>query len=157
VPVIIFFGAFTSLLFHFRIIQFFVSGANHLIRPLLKTSGAETLCAIANSFLGQTEAPLLVRSYLRTMTKSEMFVVMVSGMSTISGSILVVFASFGVPTEHLLAASVMAIPASIMIAKILYPETDQPQTASATDVNFEPTSKNIFDAISIGTSDGLGR
>ena len=154
-PVIIFFGALMSLLFHYHIIQFFVLGINRLIRPLLKTSGAETLCAIANSFLGQTEAPLLVRSYLRAMTKSEMFVVMVSGMATISGSILVVFASFGVPTDHMLAASVMAIPASILMAKIIYPETEQSQTAGSTQVNFQPTSKNAFDAISMGTLDGM--
>lgn len=154
-PVIIFFGAFTALLFHLRIIQFFVSLANRGIRPLLRTSGAETLCAIANSFLGQTEAPLLVRNYLRSMTKSEMFVVMVSGMATISGSILVVFAAMGVPADHMLAASVMAIPASIMIAKILYPETGEPETTGAAAVKFEAPSKNIFDAISIGTSDGL--
>jgi len=154
-PVIIFFGAFTALLFHFRIIQFFISTANRLIRPVLRTSGAETLCAIANSFLGQTEAPLLVRSYLREMTKSEMFVVMVSGMATISGSILAVFAAMGVPADHMLAASVMAIPASIMMAKILYPEIEQPKTAGPITVNFEPTSKNAFDAISTGTSDGM--
>jgi len=154
-PVIIFFGAFTALLFHLRIIQFFVSLAERGIRPLLRTSGAETLCAIANSFLGQTEAPLLVRNYLRAMTKSELFVVMVSGMATISGSILVVFAAMGVPADHMLAASVMAIPASIMMAKILYPETEESETAGETAVKFEAPSKNIFDAISLGTSDGL--
>jgi len=154
-PVIIFFGAFTALLFHLRIIQFFVLLVNRGIRPLLKTSGAETLCVIANSFLGQTEAPLLVRNYLRSMTKSEMLVVMVSGMATISGSILVVFAAMGVPADHMLAASVMAIPASIMMAKILYPETEEPESAGVAAVNFEVPSKNIFDALSIGTSDGM--
>ncbi len=155
-PVIIFFGALTSLLFHWGIIQILVRGINCLIRPLLRTSGAETLCASANSFLGQTEAPLLVRKYLHDMTKSEMLVVMVSGMATISGSILVVFAAMGVPAKHLLAASVMAIPGSILIAKILLPETEKPKTAGAgTHVKLESDSHNALGAVSTGTSDGL--
>ena len=94
-----------------------------------RTSGAETLCAIANSFLGQTEAPLLIRTYLKNMTKSEIMVVMVSGMGTISGAILMVFAAMGIPATHLLTASIMAIPATLMIAKILLPETEKPETA----------------------------
>lgn len=154
-PIIIFFGALTSILFHFGVIQFFVGIINKLIRPILGTSGAETLCAIANSFLGQTESPLLVRNYLHNMTKSEIFVVMVSGMATISGSILVVFSSMGVPAKHMLAASVMAIPASILIAKIIYPETETPDTIDGADVTFERKSTNVFDAIGSGTSDGL--
>ena len=153
-PMIIFFGAFMALLFHLGIVQKIVSGLGAIMRPILGTTGAETLCAVANSFLGQTEAPLLVRHYLSRMTKSEMLVVMVSGMGTISGSILAVYASFGAPIKHLLAASVMAIPASIMIAKILLPETEQSETTD-TSVGFEKTSTNIFDAISTGTSDGL--
>lgn len=153
-PVTIFFGAFTSLLFHFGIIQRIVYWLSILIRPVLKTSGAETLCAIANSFLGQTEAPLVIRNYLKNMTKSEMLVVMVSGMATISGAILVVFAATGVPIEHLLASSVMSIPASLVIAKILYPETEKTQTHDIA-VSYEKTSSNVFDAIFIGTTDGL--
>ncbi|HZW61097.1 MAG TPA: nucleoside transporter C-terminal domain-containing protein [Candidatus Babeliales bacterium] len=154
-PVIIFFGALTALCFHWGIIQKLVQGISFIVRPLLRTSGAETICAIANSFLGQTEAPLLIRNYLQGMTKSEMLVVMVSGMATISGSILVVFAAMGVPAKHLLAASVMSIPASIMIAKILYPETEVPQTSGETEVTVKPTSSNSFDAIATGTIDGL--
>jgi len=154
-PVIIFFGAFTALLAHWRIIHYLVTGLSFVIRPLLGTSGAETLCAIANSFLGQTEAPLLVRNYLKDMTKSEMLVVMVSGMGTISGSILVVFTSMGVPAKHMLAASVMAIPATIMLAKILLPETEATKTAHG-DVSVESDSnENAFGAIAKGTSDGL--
>lgn len=154
-PIIIFFGALTAILFHFGIIQFFVGIINKIIRPILGTSGAETLCAIANSFLGQTESPLLIRNYLHNMTKSEIFVVMVSGMATISGSILVVFSSMGVPAKHMLASSVMAIPASILIAKIIYPETETSHTIDGADVSFEHKSTNIFDAIGSGTSDGL--
>jgi len=154
-PVIIFFGALTAVLFHFGIIQHVVNGVSYVMRPLLGTSGAETLCAIANSFLGQTEAPLLIRNYLKNMTKSEMLVVMVSGMATISGSILVVYASMGVPATSLLVSSVMAIPASILIAKILYPETEKSPTQAEAHVSTKPTTGNVFDAIFVGTSDGL--
>ncbi len=154
-PIIIFFGALMALLFHIGLIQKIVSAVSFVIRPLLGTSGAETLCAIANSFLGQTEAPLLIRNYLYDMSKSEMLVVMVSGMATISGAILVVYAAMGVPAAHLLSASVMAIPASIVIAKIIYPETEKNVQQLEAQVAMEHTSKNALDAISQGTSDGL--
>jgi concentrative nucleoside transporter, CNT family len=154
-PVIIFFGAFTALLFHVGIIQHLVGIVNVLVRPFLGTSGAETLCAITNSFLGQTEAPLLIRHYLKNMTSSELLVVMISGMATISGAILVVFAAMGVPVTHMLASSVMSIPAAILIAKIIYPETQTPQTARGASPEIQKTSHNFFDAIFIGTSDGL--
>lgn len=154
-PVIIFFGAFMALLFYFGIIQRVVFALNYVVQPLLGTSGAETLCAIANSFLGQTEAPLLIRHYLKKMTKSEMLVVMVSGMGTISGAILVVFAAMGVPIEHLLTASIMAIPSTLIIAKILLPETAKSETVDATTIKMQSESANMFDAIASGTTDGL--
>jgi len=155
-PVIIFFGALTSVLFHFKIIQTVVTYISFAIRPLLGTSGPETLCAIANSFLGQTEAPLLIRHYLRSMTKSELFVVMVSGMATISGSILVAFSMMGVSASHMLCASVMAIPGSILIAKMLLPEIEQSSLLQDIDTTpEEPASNNVFDAIATGTLDGL--
>jgi CNT family concentrative nucleoside transporter len=155
-PIVIFFGAVTALMFYFGIIQKLVSLVNILIRPLLGTSGAETLCAIANSFLGQTEAPLVIRSYLSHMSKSELFVVMVSGMATISGAILMVYAQMGVPAVHLLTASLMAIPSSIMIAKIMIPEDKEfvdNRIHSAHENVYG--SSNIFDAIWRGTSDGM--
>lgn len=156
-PIIIFFGALMAILFHFNIIQTIVGVINFFIRPLLGTSGAETLCAISNSFLGQTEAPLLVRHYLADMTKSEMLVVMVSGMATISGAILVVYAAMGVPAPHLLASSVMSIPAAIVIAKILIPETEKTKTGESTSLDVTPSvhTTNMFDALASGTSDGL--
>lgn len=154
-PVMIFFGALMALLFHFRVVQIVVGGINWLLQPLLGTSGSETLVGIANSFLGQTEAPLLVRNYLKGMTKSEMLTVMVSGMATISGAVLVVYTAMGVPALHLLAASVMAIPSALLISKMLYPETEKSETKGAVKATFEPTSKNMFDAISSGTADGL--
>src|SRR3990167_763075 len=149
-PIIIFFGALTSILFYLGIIQKFVLFIGFALRPLLVTSGSETLCAVANSFLGQTEAPLLVRNYLSGMTRSELFVVMVSGMATISGSILAVFAA-----KFMLSASVMAIPASILIAKMIYPEVDKSQTADGKLEECKSGCSNIFDAIATGTFDGL--
>lgn len=153
-PMIIFFGAFMAVLFWAGIIQSVVQVLAWGVRPLLGTSGAETLCAVANSFLGQTEAPLVIRQYLKNMTKSELFVVMVSGMATISGAILAVFVAMGVPAEHLLAASVMAIPASIVMAKLVVPETENSETA-CNSVTVQKNSDKLLGAISQGTTDGL--
>lgn len=153
-PLIIFFGSFMAFLFHIGLVQKVVGAVSYVIRPILGTTGAETVCAIANSFLGQTEAPLLIRHYLKNMTKSEILLVMVSGMGTISGSILVVFSSMGVPAEHLLASSVMAIPATVLIAKMLLPETEEHNQVS-TKIDYDTSSSNVFDALSSGASDGL--
>ena len=144
-----------ALLFYLRVIQTLVMAINKVVRPLLGTTVPETLCAVANSFLGQTEAPLLIKHYLKDMTKSEFLVVMISGMGTISGSILAVFAVMGVPATHLLAASVMAIPATIIIAKILYPETEEAQPMCDATATHEASAGNVLDAISQGTSDGM--
>ena len=154
-PAIIFFSAMTALLFHAGIIQRTVNGLSWIMRPLLRTSGAETLCATANSFLGQTEAPLLIRHYLPELTTSELAVVMVSGMATISGAILVIYAGWGVPAQHLIASSLMAIPGSILIAKLLVPETQEPRTANGAQATFEHKTCNAFDALAVGTMEGL--
>lgn len=155
-PIIVFFGALMSVLFYLGIIQRAVGLASKIIQPILGTSGAESLCAVANSFLGQTEAPLLIRHYLGKMTRSELFVVMVSGMGTISGSILAVYAAMGVPAQYLLAASIMAIPSAIVIAKIMIPETEKEVTAhKMVDVKVESSARNALDALAQGTSDGL--
>ena len=153
-PIIVFFGAFMSLLFHLGIIQLFVSLISKIVRPLLGTSGVETVCAIANSFLGQTEAPLLIRHYLSDVTRSEMMVVMTSGFATISAALISVYAAMGVPTVHILAASVMAIPGSLFMAKILYPETEKSAFAKDAIAKVEVPTKNILDAIAVGTIDG---
>ena len=157
VAAIIFFGALMSLLHHLKVIQFFVKIISFLIRPFLKTSGAETLCAVGNSMLGPTEAPLLVKHYLKGMTESEIFLVMVAGMSTINASLIAIYGAMGIPEIHLLAASVISIPGSILIAKILVPETGIPQTSSGIKMDDgSKTTANILDAISVGTTDGLG-
>lgn len=154
-PVTIFFSAFMAVLYHFNVVQAIVSSIGLLVRPLLNTTPAETVCAIANSFLGQTESPLLIRSYLTDMTKSELFVVMLSGMATISGAILVVYAAMGVPATHLLASSIMSVPGALMLAKIIIPESHAIPAQAKKEVEFEKKSGNIFDSIATGTSEGL--
>jgi CNT family concentrative nucleoside transporter len=155
IPIIIFFGALMSLLYHLRIIQLVVKLCSFAIRPILGTSGAETLCAVANSMLGQTEAPLLVRKYIDHMTKSEILVVMVSGFATLSGSLLAVYGALGISTLHLLSASIMSIPSSILIAKLLLPEEEVPQTSVKNTIELDVETKNSLDAIAQGTSDGM--
>jgi len=133
----------------------FVKGLAWIIRPLLGTSGAETLSVAANSMLGQTEAPLLIKNYLPRMTNSEFLTVMTSGMCHLSGSLLAVYGMMGVPILHLLSASVMAIPGAILISKVLIPETEVPETLAGSQASMKPETKNILDAISTGTGDGL--
>lgn len=154
-PVIIFVGALTGLLFHWGLIQKLVSGLNTIIRPILGTSGIETMAAIVNSILGQTEAALFIGNYLHVMTRSELFVLMTSGMAAISISVLIMYVMLGIPAVHLLAASVMSIPASIFIAKIILPETEKSAVAANENIRFEKKTSNVFDAISKGTFDGL--
>ena len=154
-PVIIFVGALTGLLFHWGLIQKIVAGLNKVIRPILGTSGIETMSAIANSILGQTEAALFIGNYLHVMTRSELFVLMTSGMAAISISVLVMYVMIGIPAVHLLTASVMSIPASIFIAKIILPETETSAVAANENIRFEKKTSNVFDAISKGTFDGL--
>lgn len=153
-PIIIFVGALTAILFHWGIIQKIVAGLNMIIRPILGTSGIETVSAIANSILGQTEAALFVSNYLHVMTRSELFVLMTSGMAAISISVLVIYTMLGIPAVHLLTASLLSIPASIFIAKIIVPETEK-TIAGNERIRFEKKTTNIFDAISKGTFDGL--
>lgn len=154
-PIIIFFGALMAILYHLGIIQLVVRGIAYVVRPVFGTSGAETLSVIANSFMGQTEAPLLVRHYLAGMTRSEIMTLMVSGMAHVSGSILVVYAAMGIPAKHLLAASIMAMPGTMVIAKMLVPETEKPQTAGDSAVVFEKPAGNVLGSIAHGTTDGL--
>ncbi len=152
-PIIIFVGALTALFYHFHIIQKIVSGMNWIIRPILGTSGVETVSVIANSILGQTEAALFISNYLRVMTRSELFVYMTSGMASVSISVLVIYVMIGIPGIHLLTAAMMSIPAAIFIAKILLPETET--SLASKKIEFENRTANAFDAIAKGTMDGL--
>ncbi len=154
-PNMIFFGAFMAILFHFGVVQILVRVMSVVIRPVLGISGAEMLCVSASSMLSQTEAPLLIKNYLARMTDSELFLIMVCGMAHLSGSILAVYGSMGVPLEHLLASSIIAIPSSILIAKILMPEVALPETASGNFKAAPAETRNVLDAVSTGTNDGL--
>jgi len=161
-PTIIFFSALTSLLFYLGIIQKVVKGLAWLLSKSLGISGPESLSVAGNIFLGQTEAPLLIKAYLEKMTKSEILLVMIGGMATVAGAVLAAYIGFLggedkalqlVFAKHLLAASVMAAPGAIVISKILYPQTEAVNTD--VHVSSEKIGSNILDAISNGTTEGL--
>lgn len=161
-PTIIFFSALTSVLFYLGIIQKVVKAMGWLLTKLLKISGAESLSVAGNIFLGQTEAPLLIKAYLEKMNKSEMLLVMIGGMATVAGAVLAAYIGFLggddpalrlVYAKHLLAASVMAAPGAIVISKILYPQTEEINTD--VEVSQEKIGSNILDAIANGTTEGL--
>ena len=161
-PTIIFFSALTSVLFYLGVIQIIVKGMAWVLTKLLGISGPESLSVAGNIFLGQTEAPLMIKAYLERMTKSEILLVMVGGMATVAGGVLAAYIGFlggDDPAlrlqfaEHLLAASVMAAPGAIVVSKILYPQQEK------VDPNIEVSSENIgsnfLDAIANGTTEGL--
>ncbi|XLE34678.1 Na+ dependent nucleoside transporter [Tamlana fucoidanivorans] len=161
-PTIIFFSALTSVLFYLGIIQKVVKGMAWLLSKALKISGAESLSVAGNIFLGQTEAPLLIKAYLEKMNKSEMLLVMIGGMATVAGAVLAAYIGFLggddavlrlFYAKHLLAASVMAAPGAIVISKILYPQTDNVNTDVS--VSQEKIGSNFLDAIANGTTEGL--
>ncbi len=161
-PTIIFFSALTSLLFYLGIIQKVVSLLAKVLTKLLKISGAEGLSVAGNIFLGQTEAPLMIKPYLEKMTKSEILLVMIGGMATVAGGVLAAYIGFlggDDPVKrlefarHLLAASVMAAPGAIIISKILFPQTEEIDTD--VKISTDKIGSNILDAISMGTTEGL--
>lgn len=161
-PTIIFFSALTSVLFYFGIIQKIVFGLAWLMTRVLGLSGAESLSVAGNIFLGQTESPLMIKAYLEKMNRSEMLLVMAGGMATLAGGVLAVYISFlggDDPVQrllfakHLLTASVMAAPGVVVISKILVPQTEP--IDSNVDVQAEKVGKNVLDAISNGTREGL--
>lgn len=154
-PTIIFFSALMGILYYLGIMQAIVKFIAKGICKLLGTSGAETLSAVGNIFLGQTEAPLLVRPYISSMTKSEMTAIMVGGMATVAGGVMAGYIAMGINAGHLLAASIMAAPAGLVLAKILVPETEEPETKDITNIEVEKTASNVVEAAANGASDGL--
>mgnify|MGYP000145907502 CR=1 FL=1 len=161
-PTIIFFSALTSVLFYLGIIQKVVKGFAWLLSKTLGISGAESLSVAGNIFLGQTEAPLLIKAYLEKMTRSEILLVMIGGMATVAGAVLAAYIGFlggDDPiiqlqfAKHLLAASVMAAPGAIVVSKILYPQTEE--VNSELEISADKIGTNILDAIANGTSEGL--
>lgn len=154
-PIIIFTASLFSLLYYLGIMQRVVWVFAKLMSVTMRTSGAESLAAAANVFMGMTEAPLVIKPFVGKMTQSELMALMTGGMATIAGSVMAAYISMGVDAGHLLTASVMAAPAGLVIAKILNPETEAPLTRGEVRVEMEQDDVNVIDAISRGASDGL--
>jgi CNT family concentrative nucleoside transporter len=154
-PTIIFVAAFFAGLYHLGVLQWVVRGLARGMLWSMRVSGAESLNAAANIFMGQTEAPLMVKPYLESMTRSELLALMIAGMATMSAGIIAVYIDLGVGAEALLTASVMAAPASLVVAKLLLPEDGQPVTAGRVSIEVPREQANVFDALTRGASDGL--
>jgi len=162
-PTIIFFAALMAVLYHLGIMQKIVQGMAWIMLKIMRTSGAESLSVAANVFVGQTEAPLVVRPYISRMTESELLTMMVGGMATIAGGVLAAYITMLGGTDeamrlfyakHLLSASIMAAPATIVIAKILKPETAQSLTRGEVKLRVEKTAANVIEAAANGAADG---
>jgi CNT family concentrative nucleoside transporter len=154
-PTIIFFSAFMSVLYHLGVMQFVVGIISRIMQLTLGTSGAESLSASANIFVGQTEAPLVIRPYVAKMTRSELMAIMVGGFATIAGGVMAAYINMGISAAHLLTASVISAPAGLLIAKVLQPEVDTPETLGSRQPPMPRTTSNIIEAATVGTSDGL--
>ncbi len=154
-PTIIFFSAFMGVVYHLGIMSLVVKGIAYLMVRTMKTSGSESLSVASNIFVGQTEAPLLVRPFLGRMTESELMAVMTGGFATIAGGVFALYAGFGVDPGHLLVASVMSAPAALVVAKILVPETAESETYGTIRVKMEKSSANVVEAAASGATDGL--
>ena len=158
-PVIIFFSSLIAATYHLGIIQIIIKNIAKVMEKTMKTSGAETLSISANIFVGQTEAPILIRPYISKMTNSELMTVMVGGFSTVAGSVMALYVTWlnNIPeiAGHLLAASVMSAPAALMVAKIIHPETKSYQIISSNSINLKSQDNNLVDAIGRGATDGL--
>jgi concentrative nucleoside transporter, CNT family len=154
-PIIIFFASLMAILYHLGVMQKIIQAMAWVMQKTMGTSGAESLSVAFDIFVGQTEAPLVVKPYIPTMTKSELMAIMVSGFSNIAGSVMAVYARFGIDPSHLIAASVMSAPAAFVIAKTMIPETEEPVTKGTIKVKIEKETSNIIDAAASGAADGL--
>jgi CNT family concentrative nucleoside transporter len=154
-PTIIFIAALFAILYYFGVMQIVVRIFAVLMHRVMKASGAESLNVAASIFMGQTEAPLTIRPYLPEMTQSELMTVMTSGMAHISGGIMAAYISFGIEAKFLLTAVIMTAPGTIMMAKMLVPETEVPKTMGTVRLEVEQTDVNVIDAAGRGTGEGL--
>lgn len=154
-PVIIFFSSLIAVLYYLGIMQFVINILGGALQKVLGTSRTESLSATANIFVGQTEAPLVVRPYIATMTKSELFAVMCGGLASVAGSVLAGYTQMGVELRYLLAASFMAAPGGLLFAKLLIPETEKPREVGPVESDDHEKAANIFDAAATGASSGL--
>ena len=153
-PTIIFVSSFFTVLYYFGVLQFVVRLFARGMMFLMRTSGAETLSAAANVFMGQTEAPIIVKPYVPAMTQSELLALMVGGLATISGGVMAVYISLGADPVAILTTSVMAAPCGLYLSKIIYPETEEPATLGQVKLVVERQHANAIDAASAGASDG---
>jgi len=158
-PTVIFIAAFFAILYHYGIMQFIVKQAARVMTKFMGASGAESLNVAASIFMGQTEAPLTIRPFLPDMTRSELMTVMTSGMAHVSGGIMAAYIAFGIEPKHLLSAVIMTAPGTILISKMLVPETEEPKTAGRVVMSEEEVDvekkENLLGAIARGTTDGL--
>jgi len=154
-PTIIFIAALFAILYYFGVMQVIVRIFAVAMHRVMKASGAESLNVAASIFMGQTEAPLTIRPFLPEMTQSELMTVMTSGMAHISGGIMAAYIAFGIEARHLLTAVIMTAPGTIMMAKLLVPETEVPKTMGSVRLKVERTDVNVIDAAGRGTGEGL--
>lgn len=154
-PTIIFVSAIMSLLFYLGIMQKVVAAFAWIMVRVMQASGSESLAAAANVFVGQTEAPLVIKPYVLTMTRSEILCLMVGGMATVAGGVMAAYASLGVDPGHLLTGSLMAAPGAILMSKIICPETEESLTKGVVKIDIPKSGENILDAICAGAGDGL--
>ena len=154
-PTVIFFSSLMSILYYLGIMQWVVIAMAKGMQKTLGTSGAESLAAAANVFVGHTEAPLVVKPFISGMTRSELNALMVGGFATITGGLLAVFVGMGIDAVHLLTASVISAPAALVIAKVLQPETEIPETLGCVEIRLEEQSVNVIDAAAKGATEGM--
>lgn len=154
-PVIVFFSALVAVLYHVGIMDWIIKILGGALQKLLKTSRTESLSATANIFVGQTEAPLIVKPFIATMTKSELFAVMVGGLATVAGSVMAGYVIIGVELKYLIAASFMAAPGGFLMAKMMVPETESPKDTLADIDENEDKPVNVIDAAASGAANGM--
>jgi CNT family concentrative nucleoside transporter len=154
-PTIIFIAAFFALLYHIGIMQILIRGTAWIMARVMGASGAESLNVAASIFMGQTEAPLTIRPFLSKLTKSELMCVMTSGMAHVSGGIMAAYIAFGIEAKHLLSAVIMTAPGTLLMAKMLVPETEEPLTGGRVEMPPMEKEANFLGAIARGTTDGL--
>ena len=154
-PTIIFISSVFTVLYYFGVLQFVVRLMARVMMRVMRTSGAETLSATANVFMGQTEAPIIVKPFVPRMTQSELLAMMVGGMATISGGVMAVYIALGADPVAILTTSVMAAPCGLYLSKLLLPELEHPETSGTAPVNVEKLHVNAIDAAAAGASDGL--
>ena len=154
-PTVIFFSSLTAVLFYLGVLQWVVKIMARVMVWVMDVSGSESLCASANVFIGMTTAPLVIRPYLETMTRSELMAMMTGGMATVAGGTMAAYAAMGADAGHLMVASLMSAPASLVIAKIMVPETEESPTKGVVKVEVPKEDANLLDAACRGAAEGL--